>query len=287
MPIADPSIAVVTNVGVAHMEVFGSWEAIVAASAEPIEALHEEDLAILNADDAVASTFADRTAARVRSFGRSADAAVRADDVSLAPDGCASFDLVADGRRVRVSLAVPGEHMVHNALAAAAVGLELDVPLAACASALSAARITPWRMETTATARGVRVVNDAYNANPESVAAALKTARWMAADGRLIAVLGQMAELGTIAAEEHERVGELAARLHVDRLITIGPEAKAIAVAGVREGVEPENVADYDDADDALTDVLAAARAGDVVLIKGSRVAGLERLAARLVEALS
>jgi UDP-N-acetylmuramoyl-tripeptide--D-alanyl-D-alanine ligase len=287
MPIADPSIAVVTNVGVAHMEVFGSWEAIVAASAEPIEALHEEDLAILNADDAVASTFADRTAARVRSFGRGADAAVRADDVSLAPDGCASFDLVADGRRVRVSLAVPGEHMVHNALAAAAVGLELDVPLAACASALSAARITPWRMETTATARGVRVVNDAYNANPESVAAALKTARWMAADGRLIAVLGQMAELGTIAAEEHERVGELAARLHVDRLITIGPEAKAIAVAGVREGVEPENVADYDDADDALTDVLAAARAGDVVLIKGSRVAGLERLAARLVEALS
>ena len=118
-------------------------------------------------------------------------------------------------------------------------------------------------------------------------AAALKTARWMASVGRLLAVMGQMAELGAIAAEEHERVGELAARLHVDRLITIGPEAKAIAVAGVREGVEPENVADYDDADGALTDVLAVARDGDVVLIKGSRVAGLERLAARLVEALS
>ena len=287
MPIADPSIAVVTNVGVAHMEVFGSWEAIVEASAEPIEALGDEDVAILNADDTVASSFADRTSARVRSFGRGADAAVRADDVSLAPDGCASFDLVADGQRVRVSLTVPGEHMVHNALAAAAVGLELDVPHAACASALAAARITPWRMETTATPRGVRVVNDAYNANPESVAAALKTARWMASDGRLIAVLGQMAELGAIAAEEHERVGELAARLHVDRLITIGPEAKAIAVAGVREGVEPENVADYDDADGALTDVLGVARDGDVVLVKGSRVAGLERLAARLVEALS
>jgi UDP-N-acetylmuramoyl-tripeptide--D-alanyl-D-alanine ligase len=287
MPIVDPSIAVVTNVGVAHMEVFGSWEAIVEASAEPIEALDDDDVAILNADDALASSFADRTRARIRSFGRGGDAAVRADDVSLAPDGCASFELVADGQAVRVSLAVPGEHMVHNALAAAAVGLELDVPLATCASALSAARITPWRMETTATARGVRVVNDAYNANPESVAAALKTARWMASDGRLIAVLGQMAELGAIAAEEHERVGELAARLHVDRLITIGPEAKAIAVAGVREGVEPENVADYDDADGALTDVLAVARDGDVVLIKGSRVAGLERLATRLVEALS
>jgi len=287
MPIADPSVVVVTNVGVAHMEVFGSWEAIVEASAEPIEALDPEDLAILNADDGVAATFADRTRARVRSFGRGAEAAVRADDVSLAADGCASFDLVADGGRARVSLAVPGEHMVHNALAAAAVGLELGVPLASCASALSAARITPWRMETTATAAGVRVVNDAYNANPESVAAALKTARWIAADGRLIAVLGQMAELGAIAAEEHERIGELAARLRVDRLITIGPEAKAIAVAGVREGVEPENVADYEEADAALADVLAVARDGDVVLIKGSRVAGLERLAAQLVEALS
>ena len=287
MPIADPSVVVVTNVGVAHMEVFGSWEAIVEASAEPIEALDPEDLAILNADDGVAATFADRTRARVRSFGRGAEAAVRADDVSLAADGCASFDLVADGGRARVSLAVPGEHMVHNALAAAAVGLELRVPLASCASALSAARITPWRMETTATAAGVRVVNDAYNANPESVAAALKTARWIAADGRLIAVLGQMAELGAIAAEEHERIGELAARLRVDRLITIGPEAKAIAVAGVREGVEPENVADYEEADAALADVLAVARDGDVVLIKGSRVAGLERLAAQLVEALS
>ena len=109
----------------------------------------------------------------------------------------------------------------------------------------------------------------------------------MAADGRLIAVLGQMAELGAIADDEHERIGELAARLRVDRLIAIGAEAKAIAVAGVREGVEPENVADYDDVDAALADVLAVAREGDVVLVKGSRVAGLERLAARLVEALS
>jgi UDP-N-acetylmuramoyl-tripeptide--D-alanyl-D-alanine ligase len=287
MPIADPSIAVVTNVGVAHMEVFGSWAAIVEASAEPIDALASRNLAILNADDATAAGFASRTRARVRSFGRGAEAGVRADDVRLDRDGCASFALLADGARAQVSLSVPGEHMVHNALAAAAVGLELGVPLDACAAALSAARITRWRMETTETFSGVRVVNDAYNANPESVAAALKTARWMAADGRLIAVLGQMAELGPIADDEHERIGELAARLHVDRLITIGPEAKMIAVAGLREGVEPENVACYDDVDAALADVLAVAHGGDVVLVKGSRVAGLERLAARLVEALS
>jgi UDP-N-acetylmuramoyl-tripeptide--D-alanyl-D-alanine ligase len=142
-------------------------------------------------------------------------------------------------------------------------------------------------METIDTARGVLIVNDAYNANPESMAAALKTARWIAGGHRLIAVLGQMAELGDIAAAEHERVGELAARLRVDRLVTIGPDAKAIAVAGVREGVEPNHVADYDDLDAALDDIVGAAEPGDVVLVKGSRVAGLEVLADRLAEALA
>ncbi len=285
--IADPSIAVVTNVGVAHMEIFGSWEAIVAASAEPIEALPTDGVAILHADDPVVAAFAARTRARVITFGRAADANVRADALTLDRDGRASFDLLAGGARERVSLAVAGEHMVANALAAAAVGLELGVSLDACASALAGARITRWRMETTETPAGVRVVNDAYNANPESMAAALKTGRWMAGEGRLIAVLGHMAELGAIAVDAHERIGELAARLRVDRLITIGPDAKAIAVAGVREGVEPDNVADYDDIDAALADVVADARDGDVVLIKGSRVAGLEQLASRIVEALS
>ena len=205
----------------------------------------------------------------------------------LGRDGRATFELCAGGDRAAVTLAVPGEHMVPNALAAAAVGLELDVSLETCAAALARAPITRWRMETIDTPAGVRIVNDAYNANPESMAAALKTARWMAGDARLIAVLGQMAELGDIATAEHERIGELAARLRVDRLVTIGPDAKTIAVAGVREGVEPDQVADYDDLDAALDDIVAAARPGDVVLVKGSRVAGLEVLAARLAEALA
>ena len=286
-PVAHPSIVVVTNVGVAHMEIFGSWDAIVDASAEAVEALAPEGLAILNADDAVVAGYARRTAARVTTFGRGAEASLRAGAVMLDRDGRASFDLVAGDERVRVTLAVPGEHMVANALAAAAVGVALGVPLGDCASALREARVTRWRMESTETRAGVRVVNDAYNANPESVAAALKTGRWMANDGRLIAVLGEMAELGAIAAAEHERIGDLAARLRVDRLITIGPDAKAIAVAAIREGVEPDNVADYDDMDAVLADVLGAARPGDVVVVKGSRVAGLEQLAARLVEALS
>jgi UDP-N-acetylmuramoyl-tripeptide--D-alanyl-D-alanine ligase len=137
-------------------------------------------------------------------------------------------------------------------------------------------------METFTTANGVRVVNDAYNANPESMAAALRAARWMAGEGRLIAVLGVMAELGPIAAREHERVGELAARLRVDRLVTVGAGAREIAAAALREGVEPESAVSFEDPDDALADIVANARAGDVVLFKASRVAALDRLAESL-----
>jgi UDP-N-acetylmuramoyl-tripeptide--D-alanyl-D-alanine ligase len=285
--VARPHVAVVTNIGVAHIEIFGSWSAIVEAGAEPVEALGTDGVAILNADDPVVAGYASRTAARVVTFGRAAGADVRAESVQLAPDGRASFDLRMDGQRARVTLAVPGEHMVPNALAASAIGRTLGVAAEAAGAALERARVTRWRMETSETAGGVRILNDAYNANPESVAAALKTARWMAGDGRLIAVLGPMAELGALTAEAHERVGELAARLRVDRLITIGPDAKAIAVAGVREGLEPDAAADYDDLDAALADVVAVARPGDVVLVKGSRVAGLEVLAARLAGSIA
>jgi UDP-N-acetylmuramoyl-tripeptide--D-alanyl-D-alanine ligase len=277
--IARPDIAIVTNVGVAHLEVFGSWDRIVEASAEPIEALGPYGVAVLNADDVVVAGYAGRTAGRVVTFGLAPDADVRAEDVSLGTDGRASFILMYEDERATVTLAVPGEHMVSNALAAAATGRTLDVPLAACAEALSQAGVSKWRMETFTTPSGIRVVNDAYNANPESMAAALRAARWMAGEGHLIAVLGTMAELGPIAAREHERIGELAARIRVDRLIAVGASARSIADAGLREGVEPDNVACYDDPDQALDDVRRSARPGDLVLFKGSRVAGLERLA--------
>lgn len=280
--IARPDIAIVTNVGVAHMEMFGSWERIVEASAEPVEALGPDGTAVLNADDAVTATYAERCRGRVVTFGLSPGADVRAEDATLRSDGRAAFVLAHTAGRVRVTLRVPGEHMVSNALAAAAAGVILGVPLEACAAALAGARLSPWRMETFTTADGVRVVNDAYNANPESAAAALRAARWMAGEGRLIAVLGMMAELGPIAVREHERLGELAARIRVDRLIAVGDEARAIAIAGLREGVEPENVACYEDPGDALDDVRRSARSGDLVLFKGSRVAGLERLAEAL-----
>jgi UDP-N-acetylmuramoyl-tripeptide--D-alanyl-D-alanine ligase len=134
-------------------------------------------------------------------------------------------------------------------------------------------------METFATEADVVVINDAYNANPESMAAALKTARWMARGGRLAAVLGNMAELGPISFDEHERLGELVVRVGVDRLITLGEPALAIARAAIREGQLPEDVASYEDPLEAAADLRAWTRAGDVVLLKGSRVARVERVA--------
>jgi UDP-N-acetylmuramoyl-tripeptide--D-alanyl-D-alanine ligase len=172
--------------------------------------------------------------------------------------------------------------MVSNALAALAAGLELGVPMAVAAEELGRVHLSHWRMETFTSSDGVRVVNDAYNANPESVAAALRTARWLAGDGRLIAVLGTMAELGPISEREHERVGELAARLRVDRVVTVGGGAHAIADAAIREGVEPGHVVWCADVAEALAEVRRSARSGDVVVCKASRVVGLEALAEAL-----
>ena len=277
--VVSPDVVVVTNAGVAHMEIFGSWSSIVEATAEPIEVLEPAHTAVLNADDAVVAGLAARTRARVMTFGTIASADVRAEDVSLTPDGRPAFTLAMGGDREPVELAVHGEHMVPNALAAAACGLALGMSVAECATGLKGAGVSHWRMETFTTSGGVTVVNDAYNANPDSMAAGLRTARWIARGTRLIAVLGHMAELGPIALEEHERIGELLARIGVERLVAVGPEAEPIARAAVREGLEPDAVTVAATVNEALAGLRGAVRSGDVVFLKGSRVAGLERIA--------
>ena len=162
------------------------------------------------------------------------------------------------------------------------MGLTLGIELETAAAAVSTATVSHWRMETFTTGDGVRVVNDAYNANPESMAAALKAARWMARDARLIAVLGTWPS--SARSRTRSTSGSASSRRASawTALITVGDWAEQIATASVREGVEPGNVAAYDDPEDALADVRAHARPGDVVLFKASRVAGLERLAEAL-----
>ena len=280
--VARPDIGVVTNVGEAHMELFGSRENIARAKGELVECLPESGTAVLNVDDPVVRGYAGRTAARTLTFGTARNADVRADDVVLDEEGRARFRLATGDEREPVELATPGAHMVENALAATACGVALGLSATECAAALKGARISRWRMETFTTPAGIRVVNDAYNANPTSVAAALKSARWMSRGGRAIAVLGPMAELGPISDEEHARIGGLVARLGFDALITVGSDAVPIAHAAVREGLHPNELAICQTPAEALDAVRRLARRGDVLLVKASRVARLEQVAEAL-----
>jgi UDP-N-acetylmuramoyl-tripeptide--D-alanyl-D-alanine ligase len=280
--VVDPDVVVVTNAGVAHLQEFGSWENVVAATAEPVEALGEGAIAVLSADDRAVRDLSERTAAEVLTFGLADDADVRATEVELDREGRARFTLRSGGESEPVELSVPGAHMVPNALAAASCGLAFGLTAAECATGLKDAAISRWRMEISETSGGLRLVNDAYNANPDSMAAGLKAARWIARDRRLVAVLGHMAELGSVSAEEHEALGRLVTRIGVDRLVTVGGEAEAIARAALLEGMEPDAVRSVGSASEAVEDVRGLARPGDVVFLKGSRVVALERVAEAL-----
>lgn len=288
--IAPPSIAAVLNVGTAHLAEFGTVASIAQAKGELIEELPaaaDGGVALLNADDSVVLAMADRTRARVLTFGESPRADIRAERVEIDRDGRASFELVTADGRAPVRLTQRGEHQVSNALAAAGLALLCGLDLDAVAAGLSAATAkSHWRMEVTETAAGVTVVNDAYNANPESMRAALKTLAIMSEGRRSIAVLGHMAELGPDSISEHDGLGRLIVRLDVEHLIAVGPEARPIANGAALEGSwngESEWVPDVEAAAARLSEFV---RPGDVVLIKGSRSAGMERVAHAVLKTL-
>jgi len=282
--VAPPSIGVVLNVGSAHLGEFGSRDAVATAKGELVEALPAAGIAVLNADDAAVAAMDRRTAARVVRFGRSAAAQVRATDVVLDDRGCPSFRLVTPAGETPVQLAVPGEHQVSNALAAAAVAIELGATPAGIAAVLAGyLPASRWRLEVTDRSDGVTVVNDAYNANPESVAAALRTLVAMAGPQRRSwAVLGPLAELGEAETETYREIGALAVRLGVDRLVVVGERAWPVYRAAAAAGSAPVLVPDVPAVLEFLRGELAP---GDVVLVKASRAAGLERVANGLLGA--
>ncbi len=284
--IAPPNVGVVLNVGSAHLGEFGSRESIAVAKAELVEALPADGLAVLNADDPLVAAMAARTGARVVTFGRSAAADVRAEDVVL-EHGRARFRLSAGEGSADVALALVGAHQVSNCLAAACVALAAGLPVDIVAGVLSAAQPrSPWRMEVSERPDGVTVVNDAYNANPESMAAALRTLVDLGEGRRTWAVLGEMRELGAGGATHHDAIGRLAVRLGVDRLVVVGREARAMHLgAGLAGGVGTESVF-VPDADAAARLLGAEVAPGDVVLVKASRAAGLERVAIALLDQL-
>ncbi len=285
--ITPPRIGVVLNVGAAHAGEFGSKEATARAKGELVAALPADGVAVLNVDDPLVAAMAGLTGARVVRVGVAADADVRAEGIVLDALGRPSFELHS-GRRepVRVTLPLHGGHHVGNALAAAAVALELGASLPDVARALAGA--TPrsrWRMEVTTRADGVTVVNDAYNANPDSTAAALAALAAMGPGRRSWAVLGEMLELGAASAAEHEAAGRLAVRSGAQRVVAVGEGARPVHTGALAEGaVEGEGSIAVPDVGSALAVLRAQVGPGDVVLVKASRSSGLESLAEALLE---
>jgi UDP-N-acetylmuramoyl-tripeptide--D-alanyl-D-alanine ligase len=286
--ITPPRIAVVLNVGAAHAGEFGSREVTAQAKGELVEALPSDGVAVLNADDPLVAAMASRTAARVVTFGLAADADVRAVDLRLDDQARARFRLVTGDGGAEVALRLHGAHQVGNALAAAAVALAAGLDVRAVAEGLGEAdAASRWRMEVTPRPDGIVVVNDAYNANPDSVAAALdalvviRSAAGQTRAVRRWAVLGEMLELGEDGREQHARLGGRARELGVDRLVAVGDGGRAYLDGFTRDG--GTGGAAVDDVPAALALLRAELAPGDVVLVKASRAIGLDRLAAQLL----
>lgn len=282
--IAPPRIGIVLNVGHAHVGEFGSVDAIAQAKGELPASLPADGVAVLNADDPLVAAMADRTPAQVVLVGESEAAHVRATEVTLDELGAPSFTVQAPFGSARVRLSLVGRHHVGNALAVIAAAHAAGVTLEQIVPALAQARpVSRWRMEVTRREDGVVVVNDAYNANPDSMAAALRSVAGMATTGRRWAVLGAMLELGDDSAQLHARVGSVAAELGFDEILVVGESATPIAT-GAGDNVSGDvNVRVVPDAA-AAEELLAAELATpDIVLFKSSRDAGLRWLGERIV----
>ncbi|HEX4058796.1 MAG TPA: UDP-N-acetylmuramoyl-tripeptide--D-alanyl-D-alanine ligase [Galbitalea sp.] len=281
--IARPDIGIVLKVGMAHAGEFGGIDAVQRAKSEMVTDLAPTAKALLNADDDRVAAMADLTRAEVHWFGLSPRAELRAEDVEATASGTA-FTLVEGSRRLPVQMRILGEHHVSNALAALGaarlLGIDLNVAIAAIEGVARAER---WRMELLRPASGAIVINDAYNASPDSMAAALKTlAQVRGQNDRTIAVLGEMAELGEYSDEEHDRIGRLVVRLNIRKLVVVGYGARHIHNAAGLEGSwdgESIFVESPEQAYDLLRDDVGA---GDIVLVKSSKAANLRFLGDRL-----
>lgn len=285
--IAHPRIAGVINVGSAHIELLGSREAIAEAKAEIIDDLPADGTAIMHADNPLVMAQAGRTTAPIMTFGEAADADVRASDITLDALARPHFTLHWQGESMPVQLTLSGEHQVANALAATAFALAAGIDLADIVRVLETYESpSKWRMEVTERPDGVTIINDAYNANPESMRAALKALVAMgrgAQQRRTWAVIGEMRELGDISVDEHDAIGRLAVRLDVSKLVAVGEGARPVHLGAAHEGSWGDESTWVPDVDAAIALLHEQVQPGDIVLVKASRSIGLEAVAAALL----
>ncbi len=286
--IAAPSIAVVTNVGQAHIGELGSVDAIAQAKSELVHNLPVIGLAILNYDDQRVRAMAKSAECRVMTYGFSEQADIYASEIELTAEGGYEFTVRTPVGSGSFVLNLLGEHNVSNALAAIAVGIEVGMTLAEISGALSSVQQkSKWRMEKHQLPGDVLLINDAYNANPESMAAALKTLATIPHAGRTWAVLGTMHELGDEAVAEHDRIGRLAVRLDIGQVVVVGESARTLHLGATQEGSWDQESVWFPDFSGASDYIVERVAPGDVLLFKASRSEGFEQLAQDVEDRLS
>lgn len=283
---ARPDIGVELKVGMAHAGGFGGIEGTARAKTELVQALPSTGTAVLNRDDPRVVKMAQATRARVVWFGVHQSADFRADGIEVSRDGTRFTLHSPDGDIIEVHFKVLGEHHVWNALAAVATAVQLGIPVRRAVERIEGVRRAErWRMELLGGRDGITVINDAYNASPDSMAAALKTLAMITPpEHRSVAVLGAMSELGEYAGDEHDRIGLMAVRLGIDQLVVVGQEARRLHISAINEGSwngESVFVQTADEAYDYLSDNL---QQQDTVLVKSSNSVGLRHLGDKLGE---
>jgi UDP-N-acetylmuramoyl-tripeptide--D-alanyl-D-alanine ligase len=286
--LAQPTIGVITNVGRAHIGEVGSIEGIAKAKSELVRAIQPSGVVVLNADDERVLAMRELTEATVFTYGFASTADVRAENLQLSAYGSYNFDLVYRGERIPASIPMLGEHNVLNALAAAAAGISVGMEVTDIARALTTLKqMSKWRMEVHQVPGNVTIINDAYNANPESMAAALETLTAIPATGKTFSILGKMHELGNDSDAIHEQIAKLASDLGVTQVVAVGDQARAYGLSEIAtEAKTSENKSQKSvwlpDFDSACDYIVKEVNSGDILLFKASRAEQFEVLADRI-----
>jgi UDP-N-acetylmuramoyl-tripeptide--D-alanyl-D-alanine ligase len=287
--ITNPDIGVVLKVGLAHVGEFGGIEVTAKIKSELPKALKSEDIFIYNVDDALVTAMTAVTPATKFSFGTNDSADIYFDNVNLNIDGTSADIHYSDGETAPLTLQILGEHQLMNATATIAVAEQLGLPRVQVIRALENLPLAErWRMQLTNRVDGVSVINDAYNASPDSMKAALQTLAHLGKSGRrTIAVLGEMAELGEYSKESHDQIGRLVVRYNIDRLVVVGQGAKLIHMGAMFEGSWDGESIYFDSSSEALDYIRGMLISGDIVLVKSSKSANLRHLGDDLLEVQS
>ncbi|MBZ4644973.1 MAG: UDP-N-acetylmuramoyl-tripeptide--D-alanyl-D-alanine ligase [Clostridia bacterium] len=282
--IVKPETAVITNIGLSHIEKLGSQENILKAKMEVFEEFDKDSLAILNGDDRLLFNLKGNLPFRIIYYGIYNDKCeLKAQDISYHGEEGSSFSIIVDGATYTVRVPVMGEHNIYNALASIAAGMEYGISMNNIIKGIALFKPEKMRMDIFES-KGIKVINDCYNASPASMAAALKVLKQIHNEGRKIAILGDMLEMGEWAFDAHKKVGSDVVKNNIDYLMTVGYNGKNIALGALQAGMAEENIFSFDNNDEVIKFIDHFIKCGDAVLIKASRGMKMEGIAEHIRE---